>query len=440
MQKNKCNFYLPIAKVDKKKQMVYGYATTEALDSQGEVIEKGAIRKAWKDYMEWANVREMHQLSAVGKTKEYMHDEKGTWIGVKVIDKVAWEKVLEKVYLGFSIGGEILKKEGNRIKEIILAEISLVDRPSCPEAKFEMVKRDSSGDFINIQKVGGINITNYVMKKNKKEVVEEVVEEVVDEGKNEVTEEVVEEATEEANDTKEVIEEEIEEVTDEKEEEVKEEVEEEVEEVEEEGEEKRINHEELDDLANEKVEEAVEIEDVKKDVMEVGALSELASQLNYMTEAFKENDRQSAVTTKMSSALELLMEAIKLEAKTEVKKVNSVEELSKVITEQLEKSNAKVEELSKEIVSLKEQVDLSKKSPNRPKTIFTIEKAESEESREDVLKKGMQDILKEIEDTHNEARALMGNGDVTKEAEISKRLDSLSKRFSAQKVELSKLN
>ena len=142
MEKNKTNLFVPFQKIDKEKRMVYGYVSTDTKDSQGEIVEKEAIKKAWSDYMKWANIREMHQPSAVGVTKEYMFDDKGTWVGAKIVDKDAWTKVKEGVYKGFSIGGRILKKIGDRIKEIVLYEISIVDRPANPECSFQVVKID----------------------------------------------------------------------------------------------------------------------------------------------------------------------------------------------------------------------------------------------------------------------------------------------------------
>lgn len=145
-QKSKVNttihLYTKIQKVDDEKRMVYGYCTTESVDSQGEIVSREAIRRAWSAYMEYANVREMHQPSAVGVTKEYQHDDTGTWIGVKVVDNDAWVKVKEGVYKGFSIGGRITLKVDNVIKGIILSEISLVDRPACPDAKISVIKVD----------------------------------------------------------------------------------------------------------------------------------------------------------------------------------------------------------------------------------------------------------------------------------------------------------
>ena len=161
MNKNNIKFYTKIAKVDSDLRMVYGYCTTESMDSQGEVVSKQAIRKAWQAYMEYGNVREMHQPSAVGITKEYSHDDTGTWIGVKVVDEDAWIKVKEGVYKGFSIGGRVTLKVDNVIKGIILSEISLVDRPACPDAKITVIKVDDG--LVNTLSLQEIN--NYNMKK-----------------------------------------------------------------------------------------------------------------------------------------------------------------------------------------------------------------------------------------------------------------------------------
>ena len=135
--------YLPLAKVDREQRMVYGYASTEALDSQGEVVRKDALAAALPDYMRFANIREMHQPSAVGIAKEAAIDEKGLWLGAKVVDDEAWKKVVEGVYKGFSIGGFVTSRDARDptvITGIDLAEISLVDRPANPEATVELFK------------------------------------------------------------------------------------------------------------------------------------------------------------------------------------------------------------------------------------------------------------------------------------------------------------
>lgn len=139
---DKTNIFIPFSKKDDEKQLVYGYASTEAIDSQGEIVEKKAIIEALPGYMKFGNIREMHQPSAVGKAKQANIDENGLFIKVKVVDKGAWEKVKEGVYNGFSIGGRVVSKVGNRIKELTLSEISLVDRPANPAALFTVVKAD----------------------------------------------------------------------------------------------------------------------------------------------------------------------------------------------------------------------------------------------------------------------------------------------------------
>jgi phage head maturation protease len=138
--------YLPIAKIDAAQRLVYGYASTEARDDQGEVVRREALQAALGDYMKFGNIREMHQLSAVGKAQNAEIDEKGLYLGAKVVDPLAWEKVVEGVYSGFSIGGKVLEREAGDYKTISklrLDEISLVDRPANPEAVFDCWKRST---------------------------------------------------------------------------------------------------------------------------------------------------------------------------------------------------------------------------------------------------------------------------------------------------------
>src|SRR5215831_8093109 len=138
--------YLPIAKVDAAQRMVYGYASTEAKDDQGEIVKREALDGALGDYMKFANIREMHQLSAVGKAKEAEVDDKGLYIAAKIVDDQAWNKVVERVYQGISIGGKVTAREPADYKTITglrLDEISLVDRPANPEAVFDCWKRSA---------------------------------------------------------------------------------------------------------------------------------------------------------------------------------------------------------------------------------------------------------------------------------------------------------
>jgi hypothetical protein len=142
--------YAEITKIDKAAQMVWGVASTETLDSQGEVVKLDAIKGAWPEYMQFANIREMHQPKAAGIVKEYAFGEKSVEIGVHVVDKDAWAKVEEKVYKGFSIGGKVLERKSEKvdgkdtphITKLRLSEISLVDRPANPDAMITLFKAE----------------------------------------------------------------------------------------------------------------------------------------------------------------------------------------------------------------------------------------------------------------------------------------------------------
>ena len=141
---NDVSVYIPFSKRNDDEHIVEGFATTESMDTQGEIVKSEAVEKALPDYMKYANIREMHQWSAVGKTITASLDKskKGLYISAKIVDPVAWAKCKEGVYTAFSIGGRVLKRVGNVIQEMVLNEISVVDRPANPEAAFTLVKFD----------------------------------------------------------------------------------------------------------------------------------------------------------------------------------------------------------------------------------------------------------------------------------------------------------
>jgi hypothetical protein len=123
--------------------------STERVDDQGERVTYEALQKAAPDYMEWAAVNEMHQLSAVGTTVELNLDDtlrkaSGT---LHIVDPVAVQKVLTGVYRGTSIEGRKLhrslsKAAGTKwdVDDIQWNRISLADRPSNPDAVLLLAK------------------------------------------------------------------------------------------------------------------------------------------------------------------------------------------------------------------------------------------------------------------------------------------------------------
>jgi len=149
---------MEITKVDKEKRLVTGYASTPTVDSDDEIVDLKAIKAALPGYLEWANVREMHNAKAVGTAKEAQVDDKGLLL-TAYISKGAqdcWEKVLDGTLKGFSIGGNVISKVKNRITALELLEISLVDRPANPDCRFEVVKMYKDGVPVNGKQITGI--------------------------------------------------------------------------------------------------------------------------------------------------------------------------------------------------------------------------------------------------------------------------------------------
>lgn len=150
---NGMKLYGEIAKVEEQDDgtiKVFGYASSEAVDSDGEVIKADAMDAAIAEYMKFPAVREMHQPLAAGTGIVMKVEEDGrTWFGAHVVDPVAVKKVINKVYRGFSIGARVTARdEVNKsvITGIKLKEVSLVDRPANPEATIELWKSEDLTD------------------------------------------------------------------------------------------------------------------------------------------------------------------------------------------------------------------------------------------------------------------------------------------------------
>ncbi|MGU3387267.1 hypothetical protein ACLBYG_22345 [Methylobacterium sp. D53M] len=149
-------FFCALSKADENDDgtmTVSGVASSEATDAAGEVVKASAIKAALPDFFAHGsgNLREMHQLSAAGTVDTAEVDETTamTTISATVVDPVAILKIRSGTYKGFSIGGKVLERDAaNRklITKIRLNEISLVDRPSCPEAVFDVWKADGAED------------------------------------------------------------------------------------------------------------------------------------------------------------------------------------------------------------------------------------------------------------------------------------------------------
>lgn len=147
-----------LTKVDEEKRLVYGRATEEVVDRAGEIMDyatskpyfekwSGDIAKA-TDGKSVGNLRAMHGNVAAGKLTgiDFRDDEKAIDICTKVVDDNEWNKVLEGVYTGFSIGGDYVKRWADaelsaRRFTADPCEISLVDLPCVPTASFFSIEK-----------------------------------------------------------------------------------------------------------------------------------------------------------------------------------------------------------------------------------------------------------------------------------------------------------
>jgi hypothetical protein len=165
-EKDSITLSMPIAKVDKERRIVSGFATLDNVDKQSDIVPSEVSVKAFERFR--GNIREMHMPIAVGRMisfkteKFYNKEENRFYNGIYVdayISKGAqdtWEKVLDGTLTGFSIGGNIknadkaynedIDKEIRVIKEYDLHELSLVDNPANQFANIVSIQKAENGE------------------------------------------------------------------------------------------------------------------------------------------------------------------------------------------------------------------------------------------------------------------------------------------------------
>ena len=133
--------YADISRVDDEQRIVTGMAfVNERVDGDPYTLTRSCMEKATSGYLEWAAVREMHGNSAAGTALNVDWKDEGAEITVRVVDDMAWKKVKEGVYKGFSVGVRPKIVRGNVVTEADWIETSLVDRPKDPGAKFSVFR------------------------------------------------------------------------------------------------------------------------------------------------------------------------------------------------------------------------------------------------------------------------------------------------------------
>ncbi|HZP55045.1 hypothetical protein [Actinocrinis sp.] len=101
--------YVPITKKDRDPQTghlyVYGKITGPDLDNDQQRMDPAWLKTAVPDWFKRGNIREQHDAKrAIGKAIELEEKADGWYIGAKIVDKDAIDKVEEEVLNGFSIG------------------------------------------------------------------------------------------------------------------------------------------------------------------------------------------------------------------------------------------------------------------------------------------------------------------------------------------------
>jgi hypothetical protein len=156
-----------ITKVDENTREVTGRAVQSVVDRENEIFDYPSSKPEFQKWSaevfqdtegkSYGNVRAMHGNVCAGKLSNinYEDAEEAIDVTAKVIDDNEWKKVTSGCYSGFSIGGRYSRKwsdilNGKTVTRYtaVPSEISLVDRPCVPTAKFHFFKRDGSVDDV----------------------------------------------------------------------------------------------------------------------------------------------------------------------------------------------------------------------------------------------------------------------------------------------------
>lgn len=155
--------YGEITKVDEDKRLVEGFISSDQVDLGGHIIDPDYLKRTLPGWVaDWGNVREMHDVHrAVGTVTELdLTKSVGPWVRTSVVDDAAWGKVKSGVYKGYSVGikNPVIVRDSEAPKGRVvggdLLEISLVDRPANPAARFTLFKAATSGSGLRDEQRG----------------------------------------------------------------------------------------------------------------------------------------------------------------------------------------------------------------------------------------------------------------------------------------------
>lgn len=176
------NFFIPLVKIDVERRLVIGRAAQETADRSKEIMDYATAKPAFQEWsksfedatggLSKGNVRIMHTKDVAGKVVDISFNdaEKAVDVMTKIVDEVAWQKCLEGCYTGFSMGGGYANSwQDGDLKRYTprISEISLVDMPCIPTAKFaELVKADGMSEQLELKGSRPIPPTFGELRKN----------------------------------------------------------------------------------------------------------------------------------------------------------------------------------------------------------------------------------------------------------------------------------
>lgn len=161
MSNQPMSMFVPIQKIDEDKRLIYGTMTAAVVDRSNEILDyhgskphfekwSGDVAKASGGKSK-GNLRAMHKQVSAGKLVDITFDDANQKIDycAKVVDDNEWNKVLEGVYTGVSIGGKYASRTLDPVTKAhkfvaVPGELSLVDIPCLPVATFDVIKADGT--------------------------------------------------------------------------------------------------------------------------------------------------------------------------------------------------------------------------------------------------------------------------------------------------------
>jgi len=180
--------YFPLVKVDESTHTVYGLATCEETDKEGEICDYDGAKKAYQEWSKEAqdsttaagqgislgNIRYMHRLIMAGKATKINFDDarKQIWLEstpappMSTEDPDVWPLLRDGFLRGYSQGGKYVSRVCNDCRKDIsgnfcqhcnkrvdvryiptISEVWWVDNPCLKQATFVLVKSDGSTEL-----------------------------------------------------------------------------------------------------------------------------------------------------------------------------------------------------------------------------------------------------------------------------------------------------